>query len=245
MEGTAGKQNWELWAVGGIAIIAVFFLMSQNSGSSSGGLSFVAPDPTSVAAVESANTSMAQSADATALASKQAAVGLAESVISGKTTVATTNSNNESADYIANVGATASQNIVATQAAAATAANQSNNDNALAVAKVNQATTEVGYGDQLALGVNANAAAVQETTIAGQTAQAQSNNQTTQAQAAAGAQKTSSIFGAIGQVISSIIPFSKPSPNNNTPAPNTNTTTDVATANSGNPFGLVGGFGEL
>ena len=70
------NEKTQLYGVLAIGAIAVIYLMSK--GSSGSGLSFAQADPKSVAAVENANASIAQSYNQSNLQSKLAAVDLAK-----------------------------------------------------------------------------------------------------------------------------------------------------------------------
>ena len=90
---------------------------------------------------------------------------------------------------------------------------QSNNDAALALAATNNATqvqlTKIAADATVQESQSLASANEAEAALANKTATTQSNNELQAAKAQASAQKNSSIFGTIGNILSSAIPFLK------------------------------------
>lgn len=177
------SESIVLIGVGGLAVVGALIFAGQQSNN---GAAFASADPQSVAAVENGIASQISEMNTLTLAKTQ----IAANTILGL--------------------AQAQQNLLLGQSANATTVQT-------ASINANAATTQVGLqtGAQVQEAqIGANVA----TTQAQLNLQAQqaydalqhdvSNNQTTQVQAAAGAQKTTSFWNTLGSVAKSIIPFS-------------------------------------
>lgn len=192
------NQKTELYGLLAIGAIAVIYLMTKG-GSSGSGLSFAQADPKSVAAVENANTSIAQSYNQTTLQSKMAAVDLAKSKLGTDsanfakqsdsfTSIQEALLQSDVARSISRDSLSGTLGIAQAQADTAKYVSDSNNNANIATSQIANDTLVQGFKYQSAAASEANLAAVQEAQYAAGVATVQagvakdiSNNATTQA----------------------------------------------------------------
>jgi hypothetical protein len=241
--------------IGVLLFTAGFMLLKSASGSSSGagqaGTVILPSDAVQEAVISADQAEQASSNALSATVSsnslsailglQQARSALQLGLAQTKAGVQTASINAQGAAQIAGIQADAQENIAQTQANAQDI--QSN------------AATQIAAISTAGEEYDTNVTDTAQTAIAAQQAQAAatvSANQTTaevnaadQARSAAGEQSLGNVFSSIVSGATSFLgKYFSSNPTNSGTAPNTNTTTDVATANAGDPFGLVGGFGE-
>jgi hypothetical protein len=170
--------------IGGILAVGALAAYAVSRGGSSGsGVAFSQANPQSVAAVESGVSAQIQSINDAAVAKAK---------IAGDTILGLAG---------AQAGLLTSQIDASEQIAAAHInADAATSQAQIAADATVKASTILGQTQESIAQINAN---VQKDI---------SNNQTTQAQAAAGASKASSIFGAISNIVGGVLSFFKPSP---------------------------------
>ena len=190
------NEKTELYGVLAIGAIAVIYLMSK--GSSGSGLSFAQADPKSVAAVENANTSIAQSYNQSNLQSRLAAVDLAKTRLGADSanfgkqsdsfvSVQEALLQSDVARFTSTDSLAGTLGIARAQADTAKYVSDSNNAANIKTSQIANETLVQGFQYQTQAAMNANAAAVQESQYAAGVATVQagvakdiSNNATTQ-----------------------------------------------------------------
>lgn len=201
-----------LYVVGGLAAVAGVVAIAATSGkSSSTGVSYAAADPQSVASVENTMAAEIASMNAASVAKTQVAANTILGLASAQQTILKAQMDNATQVQVTDLTTRAQTKQTQIQANAASHAVDALSAAQEAIAKINGGVTEA------VASTNANAA----TTITDM----QTRNATTQAQAAAGAQKTDGIFGAIGSIASGVLHFFSPASGGYQP---TNSVSDLA-----------------